>query len=236
MLAVLVSEKILSSLPPFFPEEKTLRLSTLIKEKDEEMLKTQAENQLIKLGYELWPYKKAFSDFVKLAEEEVADHFLLPLLPEDTVLAYEKYREFGMKFSDLYSGAATDYFPSDEHMDLMRAVSVVKEKIDKYAYRQITSLAENVYHKKVKEYSHFISKVKKELEHLKDMSEKEKDFPVLSGEIKEKVRIFEESICGMGSDINLTDVFNLKEFFTERKKHLLKMQGFTESVEIDFYS
>ncbi len=236
MLAVLISQKVLSSLPPFFPKEKTLRLATLIEQNDETMLKNQAENQLTKLSFELWPYKKAFNDFVKLAEEEMADHFLLPLLSEQTGATYLKYREYGMKFSDLYSGGAAHYFSPEERNELLPLLFLVKDKVDEYAHRQVTSLAEKVYHQKVKDYTRILKQVEKELDHLKKMAEKETEFPMLANEIHGRIKGFEEDICGLGSGFNIVELFGLREFFEERKKHLMQMRGLHVSEVFDFYA
>jgi hypothetical protein len=223
-----------NDLPPLFPDDKSREVFLILDNPPGSL--EELENKMIKIGYTLWPYTKAYQDFLAIAERDMADHFFTPLLPEELQVKYLRYRDQGMVWQNVYSGNSAGYFSLEERVFLLPLLHEVKEKIRQFVKREILSLKREHYLKHVKIYEKKLENIKDKIKELKEMAKKETDHPALSREILVKVRSLEEGLSGLGGEINVLDIDRLSEFFQERRNHLNRMRGIHTQENFDFYA
>jgi len=231
-----ISQKTVDALPPLFPIEKGEKVRRLLAEEVSEHTAKRLKKELIKLNYELWPYRRAWQEYLAGAEEEMVSHFLFPGLSPELSSRCQKYHECGVGFFDFYSGRVADYFSTEERNEITALLSSVKSRAAAYAKQRVLTTGKKDYLRRVKDYEHILKKLKKEIDRLKKIAVEENDHPIIANEINTKVEAFEEGLALLGPEINHREVFNAVEFFAERKNHLNSTRGIHTSQVFDFYN
>lgn len=231
-----ISQKTVDALPPLFPLEKGEKVRRLLVEEVNESTAKRLRKALVKLNYELWPYRRAWQEYLVGVEEKLVSHFLFPGLSPELSSRCQKYYECGVKFFDFYSGRVADYFSSEDRREIAGVLSVVKSNVVAYARQQIVTTGKKDYLRRVKDYEHILKKLKKEVDHLKKIAVQENDHPIIAQEINTKVEAFEDGLAMLGPEVNHKEIFNATEFFAERKNHLNSTRGIHTSQVFDFYN
>lgn len=231
-----ISEKTLGALPPFFPVEKGTKVKRLLAKELNEKNIRELRKALVELNYELWPYRQAWREFLRVAEEKMAEHFLLPIMPLAIRERYARHHFCGMLFSDLHSGRAAEYFSADERGAITPVIFEFKNRVESYARQQILTVAKKDYLARVKSYAHTLKNLRREINRLEKMADKESEHPIIAGEIQAKIVAFEDGLTLLGPELRESDIFNAVDFFTERKIHLNRMRGVHTATQFDFFS
>ncbi|MEK7681091.1 MAG: hypothetical protein AAB348_03560, partial [Patescibacteria group bacterium] len=92
------------------------------------------------------------------------------------------------------------------------------------------------YLKRVEEFRIILDDIKDKLEGLRDLVEREEDHPILVGEIKDKIRHFELSLCLLAPELQYEAVCKAREHFQGRKMEMNRFRGMHVPMQIDFYN
>ena len=229
--------QLIENIPPLFPENLAYQMK-----KDFRGVQTgnfslkELENLMVKYGYELWPWRQAFKEFLSLTENQVGEQFFLAGLPENLQERYLEYRELGLNFSDFHSGRSANYFSDEERSMLSVALLEMHKNLRDFAVREVVGLKKERYLKKVEEFRNILKQIKNNLDNLKKLADQESDHLMLANEINVRVEAFEHGLCLLAPEFSHEDVGRAHEFFIGRKQELNRLRGIHETIEIDFYS
>jgi len=226
-----------NNLPPLFPDElaQNLRLSLESFENKNDFLLEDLEREMIKHGFNVWPFYKAHKDFLDKAIEEMGDHFLEPQLSDSVKEKYMDFKNYGGNWFDLYSGRAAEYFGPEERVSIGRALVETKNKLKDYVKHEIHGLSKDKYLDRVNKYNFILAEIKNELDVLKDLAAKE-EHEALAEQIQAKIEDIEHSFAHLGKELQYHEIFNAVEFFRGRKHELVRLRGIDIPKKIDLYN
>jgi hypothetical protein len=225
------------SLPPLFDEEKLRQMKDkiLLFESGAESVE-RVEDEMIRFGYEIWPWNQAYREYVKIAEEKIGEEFLFHSLSAFLQDKFLQLKKEGMCPADFYSGKCACYFDHDERYELSVALMQAKKNLKIFVDRELVGLKKKEYLSKVNEFKKILEKIKKHLNELNRIAEKESEHDMLADEIKSKVRAFEYGLCMLGPETKHEEVERAVDFFHGRRMDLNRMRGIHKTIQIDLYS
>ena len=205
-------------------------------EHDQTITLAEVEDTMIFFGYAAWPWNQAYKEFLATAESKVGEHFLLPKLSPGLQKKYHDFKHHGGTLRELHSGRPADFFESEERQELCVALVEIQGELRHYAAQELIGISKDRYLLRVKEFSNVLADIKKTLDILRALAEKEQDHPTLAAEIRSRVRGFEEGLCLLGPELDYRAVCESEEFFHGRKQELNRMKGIHVPKIIDFYA
>lgn len=185
----------------------------------------EVEEEMIFFGYEAWPWNQAYKEFYSLSESRIGEHFLLPKLSQGLLKKYEDFKHYGGTLRDLHSGGPAVLFSSEERIELGKALVEMGTEIRSFTDRDLMGVSRNKYLQRVGEFAEILKRIRHSIEELKQLAEFEKDHPALHREIKERVKVFEYSLCYLGPEINHSTVHESLPFFKGRKEELNRLKA-----------
>lgn len=233
-----IFRRLVHSLPPLVPSELRARLRATLAELEQSsgVTVTQVEDTMIAFGYEIWPYRQAYGDFLSVYEAQLGDHFLIPTLTANLAERYSEFKLFGGSFKDLHSGSAAHFFNSEERAELCAALVTVGHALRKYTDHQIITIDREKFLARVVEFSRIMDDITRRLGQLNQMARAELHHPELSAQIRAQVRAFEFGLCSLGPDLSYDAVCQAPEYFHGRRHELQRLRGIHVPVEVDFYA
>lgn len=225
-------------LPPLFPDATKQKMREALErvEKAEDIPFEEVEDLMIKFGYEVWPYNQSYREFMTVAEEKVGEHFLLPKLSAPLQSKYKDFKLYGGTLRDLRSGRPAGFFTSGERVELCQALVEIQNELRQYVSVQLNGSEKDQYLRRINDFLDVLIDIKNSLDDLRLLADREADHPMLAREIRAQVRAFEHGLCSLGPELNYAAVCHAPEFFIEHKKHLNRLSGIHEPVEVDFYN
>jgi hypothetical protein len=225
-------------LPPLCPKEVGERIKKSLERADinSEMNIEQLENEMIKIGYEIWPWNQAYKEFLMATEDRLGEHFLLPHLGDALKEKYAEFVHHGGDLRELHSGRPADFFTNEERLELCRNLVDMQVKLREYVDRDIVGLNKKKYLQRVEGFKKMLAEIKNNLENLRKLADGEEEHPSLAQEIAAKVREFEYGLCLLGPEINYEAVCKTEEFFRGRKTELNRFKGINIPMQIDWYN
>ena len=225
------------NIPPLFPNDilKEIQESLEQYERGESKSLEELENEMVKYGHFVWPWHKAYRDFIETAEYKIGEQFLLSFLDESLQEKYNEFKEYGGTWHDLHSGRPAEFFSSEERAELMPAMVESRLKLREYVNRELVGLSKKDYLIKVEKYNQILNEIQIEIARLKNLIRQEEDHPMLANEMREKIREIEHGLCLLGKELRLEDIQSMSEFYKGRKADLNRMRGINVPLEIDLY-
>lgn len=210
------------NLPPFFPEETAKAMGICLEQLENNSVVSLEviENEMIKFGYEIWPYNQAWQEFYDEAFAKKGEEFLLAGLSPEMRGRYRDFKIYGGSLKALFTGSLAQFFKTEERAELCSVLVETQKLVSKFVRQDIIALRQKAYFKKVEEFTKILVGMKKEINDLYKLAYKETDHPILVQEIKEKIRAFEHGLCLLGPAIEPAAVCNISDFYRERKIHL----------------
>lgn len=228
-----------SNVPPLFSQEEKEKMAYALEhlESDPDVMLEEIEDTMIVFGYLVWPWNQAFKEFYSVAEHKVGEHFLLPRLPPELLEKYEEYKGYGGSLRDLHTGNSAHFFQSSFDRQILAVALVeMRQELREYVSREVMSTERNKYLKRVCRFGVLVDDIRKTVQQLRDLSDREHDHPSLAREIKARAKAFEYGLCFLGPELEYHDVMGSPEFFGGRKKELNRLKGVHIPLEIDFFS
>lgn len=225
-------------LPPLFPIEEKDRMKHALEhlEKDPTITVDSLEETMIAFGYLVWPWNQAYSEFLALAEGEVGEHFLLPRLSLSVQEKYREFKSYGGDLRELHSGRPAEYFDNEERAELCVALLEMQKDLREFVNRKILGVEQKKYLSRVGEFKKILSDIRKKLEEMTVLAEKEQDHPNLSREIKARIKSFEQGLCLLAPNPDYEAVCESADFFAGRREDLNRFRGAHLIPEINFYN
>ncbi len=230
--------RLYNNLPPLFPDDlkKTMGEALERLESDQTATLEEIEDTMIKFGYEVWPWNKAYQEFLDVAEHEVGEKFFLPKLPPETQQKYNDFKAYGGTLRDLHSGRPAEYFTSEERVRFCVALIELQYDLRRYVEQELKGLSKKKYLARVVAFEYLLDEIKRNLDHLRQLAGNEQDHPTLVKEIRAQVRAFEEGLCLLSPEMSHEAVCQSVDFFHGRKADLNRLRGIHEPLEMDFYN
>lgn len=225
------------SVPPLFDQEKLRQMKDkiLLFESGAESVE-RIEDEMIRFGYEIWPWNQAYKEYMRAAEEKIGEEFLFHSLCPSLQDKFLQFKKENVSMNDLYSGKCSDYLDHDERYELSVALLQAKKNLKVFVDRELVGLKKKEYLAKVNEFKKIFEKIKKHLNELNRLAEKESEHKMLADEIKSKVRSFEEGLCMLAPETSHEEIERTVEFFHGRRMDLNRMRGIHKTIQIDLYS
>ncbi len=226
-----------NQLPPLVPDDIADAMKNSLNDfaNDQDISVAEVENALIKFGYALWPWQRAYRHFWEATERDLGDHFFLPRLTDGLKKKYQDYHAYGLSFSDLRSGAPAEYFTPEERAELHPALLEACADLHNYARREVCSLSRDKYLRRVEEGAKILEDIKGCLATMRMLAENEREHDNLVNEIKTKIRAFEYGLCLLGPELGPDEMAKAVEFFQGRRHDLNRLRGIHLPVEVNFY-
>lgn len=225
-------QRMYNNLPPLFPEvdRRDMKISLEHLSKDEPVTIKDIEDTMIRFGYLVWPWDRAFRDMVLVNEQRILDHFIWPRLSENTRMKLEDFLGCNGTLEDIKAGRAALCFSYEEQAELNMALTDAARDLKEYTARQVLSTDKKQYLRKVDEYTVLLKSIISKLEDMNTLAVKEEDHPALAEEIRARVRAFEYGLCCLGPEVRHEEINSAVDFFIGRKRDLNRMKGIHTTV------
>lgn len=226
------------TLPPLFLKETRIKMEQALwtLENDATANIAQIETAMIKFGYEVWPWNRAYREYFDSVEEELGEHFLFPKLSPLLKLRYLDYKHYGGTLQELHTGRPADFFSPSDRAELCATLVENKRALRQYTDHLVLGADREKYLAKVEEYATILNDVERILNDLRELARREEDHPNLADEIRERVKAFEYGLCLLGPELDFEAVCQSMSHFEGRKRDLNRLKGIHLPVEIDLYN
>ncbi len=234
---VAIFRHLYNRLPPLFPAETANKMKHALEhlESDPSITLHEVEKTMIIFGYEIWPWNQAYREFLSLAEGKVGEHFLLPKLSKKLQAKYQEFKLSGGSLRDLHSGRPADYFGIDERNELCVALVNTQKELRDFVTREVVGLDKSKYLQRVDTFRNVLGAIKKQLNEMRILADREQDHPILANEIRERVKMFEQGLCLLAPELDYEAVCQSVDHFTGRKLDLNWMRGTHLPADVDFF-
>lgn len=217
-------KKIYNELPPLFPEDERGELQKILDylERSATLTAPEEEDYLIIFGYKVWPWNRAFQEFLEADHSRLAEYFFLPRLSTEAAQRYEEFKRYGGDYHELHSGRAAGFF-SDRHHEVREALLGVRQELREFTRRAVLSDQKARYLRRVESYQQTLGELKSALRVLQEFAAGERDYPTLAAEVWARVRNIELGLCESVPVPSAAEIALVAEFFHGRKQELMKL-------------
>jgi len=189
----------------------------------------EIEETMIAFGRYVWPYRKAFEEFLAIYEGRVGEQFLLSHASRQMKKRYQDFKLHGGSLRDLHSGRPANFFTSEERVELCEVLVNMNQSLRKHVVQLIKSTDHKKFEARVAEFAQILLEIEQELDLIRRIADSEQEHPQLASEMRAQVRGFEHGFCLLGPEIDFTAVCNIRGHFEGRKKEL-KVKGYVFSI------
>lgn len=207
-------------LPPLLPEEIKKEFGHALEhmQSDVTITSVDVEEMVIGMGKKIWPYWKAFGEFLDLYQGKFGEKFLLARLSLALKSKFKDFKEHGGTYQDLRSGHPSDFFGSSEEiLEIKQALVEVDGDVHLQAEQAVLSTERIQYEEMVVEFQNILDSIEDRLQTLRTMAEDEEEHPRLAEEIREQIKTFEFGLCLLGPNTRYDHVDHAEDYFVERK-------------------
>ncbi len=215
-----IFERMYQKLPPLVPDAVKKEFAHALEHLRDDITITSedVEDIVISLGKKVWPYWRAFGEFVDMHQGKMGEKFLLGKLPIAVKNKYKEFKVLGGTYYDLRSGSPMNFFADKERHVLMVEIVEVDIHVRKHAIQLVLSTERKKYEDLIIDFEEVLVGIEKRLETLRTMAEDEEEHPRLADEIRDQVRSFEFGLCLLGPNTKHEHVSAAEDFFKERRK------------------
>lgn len=215
------------TLPPLFPEDTKQRMGECLArfQRDPDASVGEVEQIMVVFGYEVWPWSRAYHNFLDRIHGHAVDHFFLPKLAPSLADKCRSFIRCGGSFDDVRSGNAAEFFAEDERRELLGALINLHGAARQYASHQILGLDRRWYLERVREHLDRIAEMSEIVKNLRAEASREKSYPFLAAEMEDRARAFEHGLCHLGPEIDHDQMRRSLDIFRDYREHLQRMRG-----------
>ncbi len=214
-----IFERLCDDLPPLLPADMAKDMQQGLEQMQNNVNLTieELEETMISFGKKIWPYRRAFQEFVDLHEGRIGEKFLLGKLAPQMKKRYEAFKQYGGTFRDLHSGAPATFFHEDERGSLCTALIEVHGEVRDYTRQSVLSTEREHYEQRIVEFQVILDDIEKRLDTLRIMADNEQEHPDLAAEIRDQINAFEQGLCLLAARTEYTAVCQSAGHFEGRK-------------------
>lgn len=215
-----IFERLRQEAPPLVPAEIIHDLDQALEQirSNFDLTLGELEQTLIVFGQKLWPYRKAFEEFLDLTEARLGESFLLGQLSRPLKQKYEDFLAHGGGLRDLHTGHPAAFFTSAERNELCSALVEMNHEIRKHTVQAVLTTERRRYEQRVVEFQVILDDIEKRLDTLRRMADDEQEHPELASEIRAQIRAFEYGLCLLGPEHRYEAVCLAEEHFAGRRE------------------
>jgi len=215
-----IFERIYNHLPPLLPEETKEEFEHALEHLHDDVTIDLAdvENIVIALGKKVWPYRRAFGEFLDMYQGKLGEKFLLGRLTPALKNRYKEIKEHGVTYHDLRSGDPLNYFELEERILLKESLIDVDGDVRVHAEQAVLGLDRKKYEDLIIDFQTILDDIEKRLDTFRLMAEDEEEHPRLAEEIRSQVRSFEFGLCLLGPNTEHHQILEADDYFLERRK------------------
>ncbi|MBT3419109.1 MAG: hypothetical protein HOC34_01755 [Candidatus Magasanikbacteria bacterium] len=216
-----IFEKICMKLPPLVPADVQKDMAQALEQMQDNLHLSidELEDTIIVFGKAIWPYRKAFHEFLGVAEGRMGEKFLLGKVTRNTKRVYNNFIEEGGSFRDLHAGKKSiSFFSPEERGELCQALIDVEDDIEVHTKQEVLSTNRRAYEERIIEFQLILDDMEKRLDTLRTMADNEQEHPELASEIRAQIRGFEYGLCALGPHPEEHAVCGAEDHFKGRKQ------------------
>lgn len=216
---IAIFERIVVELPPLVPERTLNDMKEALEQVklNFDLNIQELEDTMIVFGKQVWPYRRAFEEFVSLCEGRLGETFFLNRVSLGLKKKYQTFVTHGGEYRDLHSGSPVDFFSSEERTELNHILVDVRDELRSHTRQEILSTRRKEYEKKILEFQSILDDMEKRLSSLRLMADDEQEHPQLAAEIREHIRGFEYGLTALGPHPDEAAVCRADEYFEGRR-------------------
>ena len=213
-------KQLYKDLPPLVPEkiEKDMKKAVDQVENNVHLSREEIESTMVEFGKKTWPYRKAFHEFLDIYEGKMGEKIFLTKMPRSFKQKYEKFKEQGNDFRDLFHGRDVNHFSLEDRTKLHEALVETRKDIEQHVRQKVVSSEKKNYQESIDEFKDVLQEIEEHLETLKQLADNEQEHPEIVTEIRKQIVDFEHSLCGLGDNIDHEEVLKIREHFEGRKE------------------
>lgn len=214
-------------LPPLLPEEIKKEAQHALEhlENDYTISPVEVENVVIALGKKIWPFWKAFQEFLVIYQGKLGEKFLLGKLSPSLKRRYEEFKQHGATYHDLRLGGPINFFEAEERSVLISYLLEIDMEIRHHTEQAVLTTDRKKYEALVVDFQNIFDDIEKRLGHLRIMVEDEEEHPQVAEEIRSQVRAFEFGLCLLEPHRYPQELNNIEDYIEERKQTKRLYQG-----------
>jgi len=188
----------------------------------------EIEDTMITFGRYVWPYRKAFEEFLAIYEGRVGEQFMLSHSSVQIKKRYQDFKLHGGSLRDLHSGRPANFFTSEERVKLCEVLVNMNQSLRKHVVQLIKSTESKKFKVSVAEFAQILLEIEQELGFIRCIADSEQEHPQLASEMRAQVRGFDHGFCLLGPEVDFIAVCNMRGHFEGRKKEM-KVRGYVFS-------
>ncbi len=214
-----IFEQICLTLPPLVPEVIVRDMHEALDQMHHNygLSVADIEKTVIVFGKQVWPYRRAFDEFLSTCEGRLGEVFLLASLPPVLKKRYQTFTLHGGTYRDLHSGSPAAFFTSEERVVLCEALVDIRKQLRQHTEQEVLSTEKVHYEQRILEFQTILDDMEKRLDALRLMADNEQEHPQLAAEIREQIIAFEYGLCALGPHTQYDAVCDAEQYFVERK-------------------
>ena len=215
-----IFERMSGNMPPLVPTQIAADMQTALTQMRHNMDLSleEVEDTMIVFGKHLWPYTRAFNEFVEVEEGKLGEKFLLGKLSPRMKKRLREFFAYGGTFRDLHRGHPAVFFMPEERQELCVALVDVGQEVLAHTRQLVVSSERPAYEQRVVEFETILDDMERRLDTLRQMADNEQEHPELASEIREQIRAFEYGMCLLAPPVSYDAVCNAQEHFEGRKQ------------------
>ena len=207
----------------YVPQEtlQDMAVASEAAELDDSLSVEELETMVVSFGKKVWPYRKAFDEFMDIEEGRLGEKFFLQKLSPEARRAYRSFLEEGHTFRDLKRGKhVTSHFSPEERTICCAAFVDMRQGLREYVLQEIRGLQREHFEERVEEFLIILKHIEERLDALRDMADLEQEHPHLAAEIRTQIRAFEHGLCLLATNTSYAAVCRAGEHFEGRRVDL----------------
>ena len=215
-----IFERLRGDAPPLVPIEISADLDQALEQirSNFDLTLEELEGTFIVFGKKLWPYRKAFEEFLDVSEARLGEKFLLSEFARGLKQRYEEFKAHGGGLRDLHTGSPASFFTVPERNELCGALVEMNHEIRKYTAQAVLTTERRRYEQRIVEFQIILDDIEKRLDTLRRMADDEQEHPELASEIRAQIRAFEYGLCLLGPEHRYEAVCLAEEHFAGRRE------------------
>ncbi len=221
-----IFERLYNHVEPILPMELRQDMATALEQvkNNYELSLEEIEDTMITFGRYVWPYRKAFEEFIAVYEGHIGENFLISHSSRKMKKRYQDFKLHGGSLRDLHSGRPASFFTSDERIELCEVLVSMNQSLRQHAVQSIRSTDSKKFEAKVAEFAQILLEIEQELDVIRRIADSEQEHPQLASEMRAQVRGFEYGFCLLGPEVDFAAVCNMRGHFEGRRREF-KVKG-----------
>mgnify|MGYP001574372668 CR=1 FL=1 len=146
-----IFERLYREAPPLLPGEIKTDMAHALEQmrSNFDLSLEELENTVIVFGKKVWPYRRAFEEFLDLYEAKLGERMLIAKLPRALKARYREFVAHGGSLRDLHGGHPAQFFAASERMALCELLIGMNEDVRQHTAQAVASIDRERYEKRV---------------------------------------------------------------------------------------